>query len=176
MKIPDISLKCPTGPQTRRCTWAMAQRRGLLRGKVTQGIISTLGLGLLLAGSIFISNQTTGLRTNIAALDARREFLEAGSGELLTRWNAATTAKVITRRAKVEIGLQEQGDPGLVLVCSDRDGADGATGGWRRFLSRFGGGDAALAAGDKVGLVVGSMISLTPRNAQAAEAPVQRQP
>ena len=176
MKIPDINLKCPAGPHTRRSTWAMAHRRGLLRGQVTRGILSTLGLGLLLAGSIFISNQTTGLRTNIAALDARREFLEAGSGELLTQWNAATSAKVITRRAKVEIGLQEQEDPGLVLVCSDRDGQEGATGGWRRFLSRFGGGDAALAAGDKVGLVVGSMISLTPRNAQAAEAPDRGRP
>ncbi len=170
MRIPDINLKCPAGPHTRRCSRAMAHRRGLVRGKVTLGIIGTLGLGLLLAGSVFISNQTTGLRTEIAALESRREFLEAGSGLLLTRWNAASSAKVITRRARVEIGLEVPENPGLVLVCRNEVCEDEGTGGWRRFLSRFGGGDVAQAAGDHVSLVVGSMVSLTPRNAQAAEA------
>ena len=153
----------------------MAHRRGLLRGKVTLGIIGTLGLGLLLAGSVFISNQTTGLRAGIADLESRREFLEAGSGQLLTQWNAATSAKVIIHRARA-IGLEVQENPGLVLVCRDVDGHDAANCGWRRFLSRFGGGDAALAAGDQVSLVVGSMISLTPRNAQAAETPAGKLP
>jgi len=149
----------------------MAHRRGLLKGRVTLGVLSTLSLGLLLAGSINISNQTTGLRKNIADLESRREFLEAGSGELLTQYNAATSAKVIIHRAKTEIGLEEQEHPGLVLVCKDREDQDGPAGAWRRFLSRFGGGDAALSAGDQVSQVVGSMISLTPRNAQAAETP-----
>lgn len=176
MKIPDINLKCPAGPRTRRCSRAMAHRRGLLRGKVTLGVTGTLGLGLLLAGSVFISNQTTGLRTSIADLDSRREFLDAGSGELLTKWNAATSAKVITHRAKVEIGLEEQENPGLVLVCTKGAEQSGVEEGWRRFLKRFGGGEAALAAGDQVGLVVGSMISLTPRNAQAAETLPGEQP
>lgn len=154
----------------------MAHRRGLLKGRVSLGALTTLSLGLLLAGSIFISNQTTGMRKSIADLDERREFLEAGSGDLLSRWNAATTAKVIIHRGKTEIGLEEQEHPGLVLVGRDREDQDGPTGVWRRFLSRFGGGDAALAAGDQVGQVVGSMISLTPRNAQAAETPGGVQP
>ena len=93
MKLSDITIKCPTGPNARRESRAMAHRRGLLKGKVTLGALGTLGLGLLLAGSIFISNQTTGLRKSIADLDDRREFLEAGSGELLTKYNAATSAK-----------------------------------------------------------------------------------
>ena len=149
----------------------MAHRRGLLKGKVTLGVLGVLSLGLLLAGSIFISNQTTGMRKSIADLDDRREFLEAGSGKLLSQWNTETTAKVIIHRGITEIGLEEQEQPGLVLVCRDREVQDGPTGAWRRFLSRFGGGDAALAAGDQVSQVVGSMISLTPRNAQAAETP-----
>jgi hypothetical protein len=153
----------------------MAHRRGLLRGKVALGIIGTLGLGLLLAGSVFISNQTNGLRANIADLESRREFLEAGSGQLLTRWNAATSARVIIQRAKA-IGLEVQENPGLVLMCQDVDGQHTDNDGWRRFLSRFGGGDAALAADDQVSLVVGSMISLTPRNVQAAEATAEQRP
>jgi hypothetical protein len=135
-----------------------------------------LGLGLLLAGSVFISNQTTGLRAGIADLESRREFLEAGSGWLQTRWNSATRAQVIIHRARVEIGLEEQENPGLVLVCRNVDGHDASKSGWQRFLSRFGGGDAAHAAGDHVGLVVGSMISLTPRNAQAAQTPPGERP
>lgn len=154
----------------------MAHRRGLLKGKVTLGALGILGVGLLLAGSIFISNQTTGLRKSIADLDDRREFLEAGSGELLTEYNAATSAKVIIPRAKSEIGLVEQENPGLVLVGKDTSDQEGATGTWRRFLSRFGGGDAAQAAGDQVSQVVGSMISLTPRSAQAAETTGGGQP
>ncbi len=176
MKLPDITIKCPSGPNARRESRAMAHRRGLLKGKVTLGTLGILGVGLLLAGSIFISNQTTGLRKSIADMDDRREFLEAGSGELLTKYNAATSAKVIIARAKIEIGLVEQENPGLVLVCKDPGDQEGATGAWQRFLNRFGGGDAALAAGEQVSLVVGSMISLTPRNAQAAETTTGGQP
>jgi hypothetical protein len=165
MRIPDINLKCPAGPHTRRCSRAMAHRRGLLRGKVTVVVTGTLVLTLLLAGSVFFSNQTTGLRSKMAELESRREFLEAGAGQLLTRWKAATTAKVIIRRAREEIGLEVQENPGLVLVCRDEKGRNGAHDRWRRFLSRFGGGGAAQAAVDQTGLVVGSMVSLTPRNA-----------
>ena len=175
MRIPAINLKCPAGPHTRRCSRAMAHRRGMLRGKVALSILGTLGLGLLLAGSVFISNQTARLRAGVADLEFRREFLEAGSGQLLTRWNAAANAEVIIRRAKA-IGLEVQENPGLVLVCRDVDCQPAANGAWRRFLRRFGGGDAALAAGDQVSLVVGSMISLTPRNAQAAETPARERP
>ncbi len=168
MKIPDINIKCPAGPNARRGSRAMAYRRGLLKGKVTLGVISTLGLGLLLAGSIFISNKTTGMRANISDLESCREVLSARSGELLSQWNASTTAKVIIHRGETELGLEEQEHPGMVLVCKDGTVRDGQAAGWRRFFKRFGGGEAALAAGDQVSQVVGSMISLTPRNAQAA--------
>jgi len=171
MRIPDLNIKCPAGPSTRRCSRAMAHRRGLLRGKVTLGVGVTLVLGLLLAGSVYVSNQTTGLRTDIATLEYRREFLEAGTGQLLTRWNTETSARVIIKRAKVELGLEVQDNPGLVLMCGIDVGHEVANSGWRKFLSRFGGGDVAQAAGDRMGLVVGSMVSLTPRNAQAAGVP-----
>ncbi|MCK9996280.1 MAG: hypothetical protein KAH56_08385 [Candidatus Krumholzibacteria bacterium] len=168
MKIPDINIKCPAGPNARRGSRAMAHRRRLLKGKVSLGIISTFGLGLLLAGSIFISNKTTRMRADISDLDSRREALSARSGELLSQWNAATTAKVIIHRGKTELGLEEQEHPGLVLICKDDAVQDGRDAGWRRFFKRFGGGEAALAAGDQMSQVVGSMISLTPRDAQAA--------
>jgi hypothetical protein len=150
----------------------MAHRRGVLRGKVTLTVLATLVLGLLLAGSVFISNQTTGLRARIAELESRREYLEAGSGLLLTRWNAATEPKVIVRRAQ-KLGLEVQPDPGLVLVCRNAD--EGVSGGrWRRFLSKFGGGGSAQAAADPSGLVMGAMISLTPRTASAAQPGLPR--
>ena len=169
MRIPDINLKCPAGPHTRRCSRAMAHRRGLIRGKVTLTVTGTLVMTLLLAGSVFFSNQTTGLRSELAELESQREFLEAGSGQLLTRWKAATSAKVIIRRARAEIGLEVQENPGLVLVCRDEKGRNAGHDRWRRFLSRFGGGGTAQAAVDPSGLVVGSMISLTPRNATMDE-------
>ena len=169
MRFPDINLKCPAGPHTQRCSRAMAHRRGLIRGKVTLAVAGTLVLTLLLAGSVFFSNQTAGLRSNLAELDSRREFLEADSGQLLARWKAATSAKVIIRRAREEIGLEVQEDPGLVLVCRDDTGRSATHDRWRKFLSRFGGGGAAQAAVDHTGLVAGSMISLTPRNVSVAE-------
>jgi hypothetical protein len=170
MRVPDIHLKCPAGPHTRRCSRAMAHRRGFLRGKVTQAALVTLVLGLLLAGSVFISNQATGLRASMADLEYRREFLEASSGLLLTRWNADTNPKVIIRRAQ-KIGLEIQEDPGLVLVCRNDEDQGDSEGGWRKFLSRFGGGGSAQAAADPSGLVAGAMSSLTPRSAAAATPP-----
>jgi hypothetical protein len=165
---PDINFKCPSGQNTRRCAGTMAHRRRLPRGKVTCTILGVLGVGMLLAGSIFISNQTTLMRAEIAGLDSRRECLEAGSGTLMTQWNAATSAQVIVRRARAELGLIVPEEPGLVLVCQVGEPASSGSGLWKKFLSRFGGADAAQAAGDQMNLVVGSMVSLTPRSAQAA--------
>jgi cell division protein FtsB len=163
---PDINLKCPAGQQTRRCARTMAHRRRLLKGKVALSALGGLTVGLLLAGSINISNQTTALRTEIASLEARQEFLEAGNGHLLTRWNAATTTEVIVGRARKELGLVVPEDPNLVLVREEGSWHGSGSGLWQKFLSRFGGGTAAQAAEDPAGLVTGSMVSLTPRNGQ----------
>ena len=168
---PDISLKCPAGTQTRRCTRTMAHRRRLAGGQVTLTALGALSLGLLMAGSIYISNQTTALRTEIASLEVRQEFLEAGNGHLLARWNAATSTEVIIRRARRELGLVVPEDPGLVLVHEEGSRKTPGSGLWQKFLSRFGGGSDVQAADDQIGLVVGSMVSLTPRNGNMA--PVQ---
>lgn len=149
----------------------MAHRKHVFKGRVTLMILGTVGMGLLLAGSIFISNQTVGLRTNIASLESRQEYLEAGSGQLLARWNAATRGPVIVARARKELGLIVPGDPDLVLVRREEAPHDDGTGLWRRFLSRFGGGDVAQAAGDETGLVVGTMVSLTPLVSNQAALP-----
>lgn len=173
---PDISLKCPAGQHTRRCSGTMAHRRRLLKGKVICSILGAFTVTTLLAGSIFISNEATLLRTEIAGLESRKDCLEAGSGQRLIKWNAATSAQVIVRRAKAELGLVVPEEPGLVLVCTEGDQQDEGSGIWKRFLSRFGGGDAAQAAGDRINLVVGSMVSLTPRSANAAEIAVSNGP
>jgi hypothetical protein len=161
---PDLNLKCPAGKQTHRCTRTMAHRRSLLGGKVTFMTLGALSVALLMAGSIYISNQTTALRTEIATLESRQEFLEAGSGHLQTRWNAATSTEVVIRRAKKELGLVVPQDPGLVLVYEKGAGKRSGSGLWQKFLSRFGGASAAQAGEDQFGLVVGSMVSLTPRS------------
>ena len=163
---PDLNLKCPAGQNAQRCNRAMAHRRRLMRGRVTLAILGTLGVGMLLFGSIFISNQTTMLRSRIAVLDSQREVLEAGSGKLLTSWNAATNAHVVIRRAQAELGLIVPEDPDLVLVCRKDADQDQGSALWRRFLSRFGGGSEANAADDPMGLVMGDMVSLTPRSRQ----------
>ncbi len=121
-----------------------------------------------MAGSINISNQTTALRTEIASLEARQEFLEAGSGHLLARWNAATSTEVIIRRARGELGLVVPDAPGLVLVHEEGSRKSNGSGLWQKFLSRFGGGTPVQAAEDQVGLVVGTMVSLTPRKGPLA--------
>jgi hypothetical protein len=146
----------------------MAHRKRLFRGRVACGVLGGLTVGWLLAGSIFISNETTALRARIAVLEAEKEFLEADTGNLMTRWNAATTAPVILRRARTELGLVAPENPDLVLVCRDAPARPAGSGVWRKFLSRFGGGTEARAAEDPTGLVTGAMVSLTPRtNADA---------
>lgn len=141
----------------------MAHRKRLFQGRMTLAILGALGFGLLMAGSIFISNKTVRMRTEIAGLASRRDFLEARSGLLLADWNAATAGPVIVRRAQRELGLVIPEDPDLVLVCREAAPIDEDTGLWRKFLSRFGGGATAQAAMDPTGLVAGTMVSLTPR-------------
>lgn len=159
---PDLKLKCPAGQNTRSCTRTMAHRRRVFRGPVTATVLLVLTFAILLGGSIFISNQTVALRRDIAALEARREYLEAGEGLLITEYNTARKPEVIIGRAKAELGLVLPDDPDLVLVCREMEQNERSMSLARRFFSRFGGASQAQAGEANLGLVSGSMVSLTP--------------
>ena len=78
----------------------MAHRRRIFKGRVTATVLLVVTFGILLAGSIFVSNQTVALRRDIAALESRRENLEAGEGLLITEYNAAPKPEDINSRAR----------------------------------------------------------------------------
>ena len=142
----------------------MAHRRRIFKGQVTLAALGVLGFGLLMAGSIYISNETVGMRRNIAALEWKRENLEAGEGRLLTEYNAARRPEVIVERAIRELGFVQPENPDLVLVCQATPEPKQSTSLARKFLSKFGGGTEAQAGENNMGLVTGSMVSLTPRD------------
>ncbi len=99
----EMTTAGPRQLQTGGC--AMAHRRTMGGCKLLVGSLALVVTAALLAGSVHVSNRVTGLRTEIAGLESRREFLEAGSARLQTAWNSATAPKVITARAQDELGL-----------------------------------------------------------------------
>ena len=149
-------------PDKRTSSWAMAHRRGVGSRRVFAGTMLLLVFAVLLAGSVYVSNQVTGLRAEIARLEDRREFLEADSARLLTVWNKATAPAAITARARQELGLIMPAEPGLVLV--QLPVSEQRVSPWRRLLDKVGGGDVAQAGEMNASWVMGSMVSLTPRS------------
>ncbi len=146
--------------QMRPRSGAMAHRRAVGgRGFLVTVVVGVL-FAVMLAGSVYISNRVVGLRAEIARLEGRREFLEAGSAQLLTAWNKATAPAVIIERARRETGLIVAEDPDLVLV--QLPSAAEKTSAWRRLLDNVGGADAAQAA-PAPAFMSGSMVSLSPR-------------
>lgn len=173
---PDLKMKCPTGQSKRRCTRTMAHRRRIFKGQVTVAVLVTLGFGLLLAGSIFISNQTVALRRDIAGLESKRECLEVAEGRLLTDYNAARKPEVIIARGIRELGLVLPDNPDLVLVCRENGADEPGPSLARKFFSKFGGASEASAGEAHSHLVSGNMVSLTPLEAgsSAKQAKVGR--
>jgi hypothetical protein len=154
----------------------MAHRRRIFKGQLTVGVLVTLGFGLLLAGSIFISNQTVALRRDIAGLESRRECLEVKEGRLLTDYNAARKPEVIIGRGIRELGLVLPENPDLVLVCRSNEADDHGPSLAKKFFSKFGGASAAQAGETHSGLVTGTMVSLTPLNTEPSGAAAQERP
>jgi hypothetical protein len=154
----------------------MAHRRRIFKGQATVATLVTLGFGLLLGGSIFISNQTVALRRDMAGLESRRECLEVQEGRLLTSYNAARKPEVIIKRGMVELGLVLPENPDLVLVCRDKETDDHEPGLARKFFSKFGGARKARAGESPSGLVSGTMVSLTPLNNGTSQDTDTRRP
>jgi hypothetical protein len=144
---------------------AMAHRRGVGGRKAVTGTGLLLLAAVLFAGSVAVSNRVTSLRSEIARLESRREVLEASRARLLTVWNQAAAPSVIIARAEAELSLIVPEDPGLVLVQMPDDGE--RVNPWRRWLASVGGGQDAEAGELNPGLVMGSMVSLTPRASRA---------
>ncbi len=158
---PTLEMKPVDGRNSRTSDGVMAHRRCLGGSKLLSGACLFLMVGFLLAGSVVVSNRVTGLRAEIARLENRREFLEAGSARLLTVWNKATAPTMIITRAERELGLVVPTEPGLVLVQVP-SGEQGVSA-WRRLLENMSGGDELQAAELNPRWVMGSMVSLTPR-------------
>jgi hypothetical protein len=154
----------------RRDSRTMATRRRLFRGRLTFAAVGGLVLALMLGGSVFVSNQVTAMRADIARLESRQDFLEAGSAQLLTRWNRETGREAIVARARRELDLVVPETPGLVLLeASPSD--EGRGGALRRFFGRLGGAGEARAAELPVRNIEESMVSLYPRTDSGESAP-----
>ncbi len=148
---------------------SMAQRKGVLTLRVVLILGATLLLGSLMASRIFLTNQITGLRANVAELESRKEFLEAGSARLFTHWNRVSNGDLIVQRAERELGLVVPENPGLVLVCSKM--AESQNGAWYKLKSRLPGKDLARIKAGAEEMVTGAMVSLTPRGVRAGTPP-----
>ena len=157
---PKLDTAPAGAPCNRTIQGAMAHRRALGGRNLMLVAVAVLLGSALLAGSVIVSNRVTRLRAEIARLESRRGFLEAGSAGLLTRWNKATAAGVITARAERELGLIAPEQPCLVLLQVPGDAAPVSR--LQRLLENFGSGNvpAANAASDRM---LGTMVSLTPR-------------
>jgi hypothetical protein len=162
---PKLEITPAGAPGNRTNHGAMAHRRGMGGRKVLTGTGLLLLAAVLLAGSVFVSNRVTSSRSEIARLENRSEVLEASSARLLSVWNQAAAPSVIIARSEAELGLIVPEDPGLVLVQTLDDGE--RVNPLRRWLASVGGGQDAEAGELNPGLVMGSMVSLTPRGAQA---------
>lgn len=140
----------------------MAHRRVLVRGKLTGLVLATVLLTLLLAGSVHVSNQTSLMRAQMAALESSRKFEEGRRAALLTAWNHAAASETVVPRARREIGLELRDAPGLVLVRHTADSRGDGAGMLQRILSRFGGGEAQAAVQPASDAPTG-LVSLVPR-------------
>lgn len=168
---PDQALRRTTDAGTRRDSRNMAIRRRMVRGKVTFAVLGITVLVLMMGGSVFVSNQVTALRSDIARLQDRQDYLESGSALLLTDWNRETCAEVLVPRAKKK-GFILPARPDLVLL--EVDPGDGEKAGViRRFIGRLGGADQANAAELPPALNAETMVSLHPRRAGAERAATQ---
>lgn len=145
----------------------MAHRRAVGGRNLLLGAVVAVVFAVLLAGSVYVSNQVTDMRAEISRLEDKRGFLEAGSARLLTVWNKETAPSVITGRARRELGLVVPDEPGLVLV--QLRGDEQRTSAWRRLLENMGGADPVQASEMNPSWVMGSMVSLTPRTSPAQE-------
>ncbi len=160
---PKLELAPSGAPYEQKSNNAMAHRRAVGGRKVVLAILLLSVFAVLSAGSVYVSNRTTGMRAEIAQLENRREFLEAGSARLLTIWNKATAPSVIAERAHRELGLIVPDEPSLVLVAMPA--GDARVSRWRLWLENVGGGDPAEATIVQPTWVIGSMVSLTPGGA-----------
>ncbi len=148
---------------------AMARRKGVVTTRVTviAGVI--ILVGILMAGRIFLTNQITGLRSQVADLESQKEFLEAGSAKLHKKWNLVSSSKIVMARAQKELGLIVPQNPGLVLVCWNTK--DQSKSVWSKLKKGVLSADlntVGLSAEEAMaGAVSDAMVSLEPRGALA---------
>lgn len=166
-----MTPKLAVGPGERnsaRRTGNMAHRKGLITARVGAVLLAGLLLAVLLAGRMVLLNQMTVMRTNIAVMEDRKDFLETKSADLLARWNQETSAQVICARAEKELGLRSPEQPGLVLVKLPADPGKSRWG-WPRWLESIGGGDPAQAGELGTGRADGQMVYLVPSGRSSAD-------
>ncbi len=144
---------------------AMARRKGVITTRVVMVIGLIVLVGGLMAGRIFLTNQITGLRSRVADLESQKEFLEAGSAELHLQWNRVSNAEVVTKRARLELGLVVPESPGPVLVCLGKK--ENGKSVWGKLKAGVFGRDLARVRSEAGVAVAGAMVSLEPRGAWA---------
>lgn len=147
----------------RRRAADMAHRRSLARGRLAIGLAAGVTMAVLMCGAVFLSNEVTDLRADIAVLENRRCCLEAESARLQLSWNRASSPEIILARAQRESGLAVPDEPALVLVQADPERRERAS--WKSLLDGFGGGSVAQAGVTAVAAPASRFVSLVPRAA-----------
>lgn len=148
---------------------AMAHRRGFVCGQALRAGLAVVALTTVVAGSVYVSTETTRLRASVGELTDQRDFLKAQGADLQGRWIAETAPTAIVARVRAETDLQESGDPDFVLLTREAAPTAGA-GFLQRVLADLTGGTAAHAA-PAPEFVAGTMVSLAPRSGGAGSAP-----
>lgn len=133
---------------------AMARRKGVVSRRLIIGALGVLFVGLLMVSRVFLTTQVTDARARIADLESRREFLEAGHADLQERWNLASSAAEIQRRAGAELGMVVPETPGPVIVLQE--------------MEQGGSGPLLTLGQEVVAAVEWTMVSLQPAAAMAS--------
>jgi hypothetical protein len=100
----------------------MARRRRLTGRPVLMALVIGAAVTGLLAQIIGLANSVCGLRTEIADLSEKREYLRADVARLTTVWHEVTAPEVVIPRAGEELGLTvPEGATTVVVMLEDAE-------------------------------------------------------
>lgn len=148
---------------------AMAHRQGFVCGQALRAGLAVVALTAVVAGSVYVSTETTRLRALVGELVDERDYLKAEGADLQGRWIAETAPTAIVARVRAETNLQESDEPDFVLLTRESEPAAGV-GFLQRVLADLTGGTPASAA-PAPEFVTGTMVSLAPRTGGAGSVP-----
>ncbi len=109
----------------------MARSRRLKRRPLLAGLCGGLVLACVLTLVVGLSNAVVNARCDIERLQQTRTCVESEVAQQALLWNHVSSRRIVTERARRELGLIDSELPGRVIVLHDegpeRDGSLWAT-------------------------------------------------